>query len=194
MNCHRARADQWAMIEKWAEERTYECAYESCLIELRDRLDALEAKQREAVDPACPHIVSTDEGTSYCGLNMPGQPSQSAAAPSITNCHLSGPAPSPYGSWSEWFEAEGSKGVIHGIRMESLPLRSSAQQEIADAEAFGLASTSGSLVDQVAILLAKPGNCTWDGMAVDVIRAVAAWLRDRGFTWVAQTLEKEANQ
>jgi len=35
----------------------------------------------------------------------------------------------------------------------------------------------GSLVEQVAIALARPGNCTWDGMAADVLREVAAWLR-----------------
>ena len=35
---HKASADQWAMTEKWAKG----CTYESCLIEIRDRLEALE--------------------------------------------------------------------------------------------------------------------------------------------------------
>lgn len=159
-----------------------------------------------------------------------------------------------------WYRPKGLETEAAALRrvyragMAAAAVQSSARREIADAEAFGLASTSGSLVDrsatcmvppancrqrlqregkpyprsgceacgdmsplwrqcnagleieaarpafasslvdQVAILLAKPGNCTWDGMAVDVIREVAAWLRDRGFTWVAQVLEKEANR
>ena len=40
LNSHRASADQWAVTEKWAKD----CTYESCLIELRNRLEALERK------------------------------------------------------------------------------------------------------------------------------------------------------
>jgi hypothetical protein len=34
----------------------------ACILELRSRLEALEA------GATCPHVVTSDEGTSYCGL------------------------------------------------------------------------------------------------------------------------------
>jgi hypothetical protein len=154
---HKASAEQWKMI---ADDAIGDCDLHClCILELRDRVEALEAAQREAAmnelrAASAEARPSTNEGTSYCELNMPEQQSQSA----MTNCHLSGPAPSPHRSWSEWFETEGSKGVIHGIRMEALPFRSSAQQEIADAEAFGLTSTSGSLVERVANSQSTPND------------------------------------
>ena len=75
-------------------------------------------------------------------------------------------------------------------------IRSSAQQEIADAETFGLASTSGSLVEWVAGAIADSDSPRdlWVCDARAAIRAVAAWLRNHGCRWVAQTLELEVNQ
>ena len=56
---------------------------------------------------------------------------------------------------------------------------------------------ASSLVERVAISMAKPGRRTWDEMASDVLREAAAWLRDRGgypWAWVAQVLEQEADR
>lgn len=132
LNSHRAGADQWAMIEKWAKD----CTYESCLIDLRDRLEALERKVF-------------------------------------------------------WYR----------------PKQSSVQREIADAEAFGLTSTSGSLVDRSApapasslverVMIAGGMGLTESARAA--IREVAVAARSRGdqpFTWehVAQWLEQEADR
>jgi hypothetical protein len=55
---HRATPEQWASIDD--PENPF--AYEVCILELRDRIAALEAGQ------TCPHIVTSDEGTSYCAL------------------------------------------------------------------------------------------------------------------------------
>jgi hypothetical protein len=57
---HRATTGQWLVLERQAE--TLGCASSRALLELRARIEALEA------GATCPHIVSSDEGTSYCRL------------------------------------------------------------------------------------------------------------------------------
>ena len=56
---HRATAEQWADCEHSA--RIWPGAF-NCILELLARIEALEA------GATCPHVVSSDEGTSYCGL------------------------------------------------------------------------------------------------------------------------------
>jgi hypothetical protein len=41
----------------------------------------------------------------------------------MINCHWDGPPPSPHASVSDWFEQEGSKGVLYGLRISALPSR-----------------------------------------------------------------------
>jgi len=41
----------------------------------------------------------------------------------MVNCHWDGPPPSPHASVSDWFEQEGSKGVLYGLRISPLPSR-----------------------------------------------------------------------
>ena len=60
---HKATAEQWAQIEGYAATDMND-DYASCLLDLRARVEALEAVQTAA----CPHVVSSDEGTSYCRL------------------------------------------------------------------------------------------------------------------------------
>ena len=60
---HKASAEQWSQIEKYAATDLND-DYASCLLDLRARVEALEAVQTAA----CPHVVSSDEGTSYCRL------------------------------------------------------------------------------------------------------------------------------
>lgn len=55
---HRATAKQWDRLERWADSSTTD----ACVLELRARIEALEA------GATCPHVVSSDEGTSYCAL------------------------------------------------------------------------------------------------------------------------------
>jgi len=42
---------------------------------------------------------------------------------SIINCRWDGPPPSPHSSISGWFEQEGSKGILQGLRISALPSR-----------------------------------------------------------------------
>ena len=55
---HRLTPEQWQSIERYADDN----AYDACFLELRARIEALEASA------ACPHVRSSDEGTSYCAL------------------------------------------------------------------------------------------------------------------------------
>ena len=41
----------------------------------------------------------------------------------MINCHWDGPPPSPHASVNDWFEQEGSKGVLYGLRISALPSR-----------------------------------------------------------------------
>jgi hypothetical protein len=41
----------------------------------------------------------------------------------MVNCHWDGPPPSPHASVSDWFEQEGSKGILYGLRISALPSR-----------------------------------------------------------------------
>ena len=110
---HRATAEQWASLEN--SDCTF--AYEACILELRTKVEELENKQdtqrvgmldvyqhldrlktqhesnwsrivKLEEGATCPHIVSSDEGTSYCGLAE----QQAAATP---------PEPAPAGSLVE---------------------------------------------------------------------------------------------
>lgn len=67
---HRATPAQWADVEWFADPERHKPESEhACILELRDRLAA--AEQRISgleAGATCPHIITTDEGTSYCGL------------------------------------------------------------------------------------------------------------------------------
>jgi hypothetical protein len=60
-NDHIARSGSWAEQKKWAVDDSDA----DCILELCTRVERLEQAQQPAT---CPHIVSSDEATSYCGL------------------------------------------------------------------------------------------------------------------------------
>lgn len=74
---HRATESHWAAVQSYADNVS---STDDCLLELRDRLAALEsgadtayhqlAARVEAIEDnkPCPYIRSSDEGTSYCAL------------------------------------------------------------------------------------------------------------------------------
>jgi hypothetical protein len=76
---HRATHEQWGRVSRWTSDS------ESCILELRDRITALEAGQ------PCPHIVSSDEGTSYCAL---AEQTHSKPTPNDRQIRSSAPADS----------------------------------------------------------------------------------------------------
>jgi hypothetical protein len=51
-----------ATPEQWDDAGAFASDTRACLLELRARVEALEA------GATCPHVVSSDEGTSYCRL------------------------------------------------------------------------------------------------------------------------------
>ena len=56
----------------------------------------------------------------------------------MVNCHWDGPPPSPHASVSDWFEQEGSKGILYGLRISALPSRNEALRT-----ALGLPESEG---------------------------------------------------
>jgi hypothetical protein len=55
---HRVTPEEWESIELHAEDNLYD----ACLLLIHARIEALEA------GATCPHVRSSDEGTSYCAL------------------------------------------------------------------------------------------------------------------------------
>jgi hypothetical protein len=68
---------------------------------------------------------------SYIGYGAPWQRTscwEPSAEPepiggSMVSCRWDGPPPSPHSSVSGWFEQEGSKGILQGLRISALPSR-----------------------------------------------------------------------
>jgi hypothetical protein len=82
-----------------------------------------------------------------CRLLEPAKADATEA--SMVNCHWYGPPPSPYTSTSDWFKKEGSKGILHGLRISALLSRGG------NSEAFGPlapALTESADSDRIAAL------------------------------------------
>ena len=69
----RATPSDWAWLEGNSTVDRCDAAWSRGLIELRARVEALEA------GATCPHIITSDEGTSYCGLAEQVAAKESAA-------------------------------------------------------------------------------------------------------------------
>jgi hypothetical protein len=80
---HRATPEQWELLKR--QGQTLGSAESIALLELRDRIAALEAGQ------TCPHIVTSDEGTSYCAL---AEQTHSKPTPNDRQIRSSAPADS----------------------------------------------------------------------------------------------------
>ena len=52
----------------------------------------------------------------------------------MINCRIDGPPPSPHQSWSDWFYQEGSKGILHGLRISAMSSRGGKSGVFAPAE------------------------------------------------------------
>ena len=72
---HKAKPADWAWLEGNSTVDRCDAAWSRGLIELRARIEALEA------GATCPHIMTSDEGTSYCGLAEQVAAMESAAPP-----------------------------------------------------------------------------------------------------------------
>jgi len=81
---HRATPEQWETLEHYV-IAIPNPSIASCILELRGRVEALEAGQ------TCPHIVTSDEGTSYCAL---AEQTHSKSTPNNRQIRSSAPADS----------------------------------------------------------------------------------------------------
>lgn len=223
---HRATAKQWDRLQR----RRLESDHVSAIIELRARVEALET-MRETMRLAvlewgkdvdklmrwsdqhlhrimaleagatCPHIVSSDEGTSYCGLAE----QQAAAAP---------PEPAPAGSLGgplppgvTWWG--GRKGVEQFTEPAPAEQRADAKESSASELAPGEQQSdhwfphvrkmppAGSLVEKVHVAMANTLFPQGTDEARAAIRAVAEWMREHhadGDPVAATALEQEAER
>jgi len=123
---HRATAEQWAQTEgkspnsysglMWSLAR--------CILELRARIEALEC------GATCPHVVTGDEGTSYCGLaeQQAATPPEPAPAGSLVkavhSCIVGEPecghmqARAAIRAVAEWLDTKGQHGCSLWLREE----------------------------------------------------------------------------
>lgn len=100
-------------------------------------------------------------------------PKQGAASPSST---------------SPFAEMVRATSASHKAAMDQLRTGNS---ETRPTVKESLTTDASSLVKQLAVSLAQPGNCTWDEMAADVLREVATWLKREGIeAWAAECAHK----
>jgi hypothetical protein len=187
---HRATPEQWADQERWAHDN----ADSSCLLELRARIEALED------GATCPHVRSSDEGTSYCALAeavaapqpplftaeevapfvVPSSPANSLVDRVATDaelCKVYNNAPEH--GFGPALRAVYDLGREHG----AVPIRSAPESPLVErvADAIAAQATSAGIVN--------------DRPARAAILEVAAWLREQdGVGLLAATvLTREAN-
>ena len=92
--------------------------------------------------------------------------------PMMINCRWDGPSPEPHASVGDWFEQEGSKGLLCGLRISALPFRGGAHtspepvrptdeelhQLWLDLYAFHDGPTSGDVAEIARAVLARYGR------------------------------------
>jgi hypothetical protein len=70
-----------------------------------------------------------DRAKARAALARWGRPAiEPVAQPEMVNCHWDGPPPVPHTSVSDWFNEEGSKGILRGLRISPLPSRGGSRQ------------------------------------------------------------------
>jgi hypothetical protein len=206
-SAYRATADDWLNAETMAAHDSGNGYYAlRCILELRARVEALEAFA------SCPHIRSSDEGTSYCALAE-----QTAAAPPAAlsdalikaECALADIAevapvpgePDPM-KWAERRCAE-ALAIIrpvmrqHKIRTSEWPGCGFNPPEPAPAAA---PAPAGGLVERVTAAVNRTVICSQErnGIARAAIREVAEWFRtiaprgSEAWRMAAEVLEQEA--
>jgi hypothetical protein len=207
---HKATPEQWARLERWTSEVDGTC---SCIIELRDRVAALEEppqpeptvcsainaladrlaalesapklqQQDEDADRACPHIVTSDEGTSYCKLAE-----QTTAANHFPDATKMVPAPAI--AWARQLPVHDS---CHPNGCDICQRDWPCARLVAEQDARKMApAPAGGLVERVAEAIATSGEVIDE--ARDAILAVADWLEQEGIqAWAADRLKEEVER
>jgi hypothetical protein len=186
---HATPAD-WAWLEGDSTVDRCDAAWSRGLIELRARVEALEA------GATCPHVRTSDEGTSYCAL---AEQTQDKLDRLIEMDHAAACVVPPV-NCRQRLQREGKPYPKSGCEscgdMSPLWRQCNASLEIEAARP----APASSLVERVAdaiVTKATSAGIVDDRPARAAIREVAAWLRDRNgypWAWVAQILEMEADR
>jgi len=192
-NQHQATPDEWAQQEDWANRRVFSDS--SCIIELRARVAALEACDKE--DANCWSAVRA----SMHALRDRVEALEATQQPLVNY------APAKTEQWEQRAVLierlsrleEGYDELL--VRIEAL--EATQQPPLFTAEEVALSSPAGSLVRRVAGRIGMlAGFDNWEDEARAAIREVAAALIDRWNSdevartrWeAAKWLEQEANQ
>jgi hypothetical protein len=165
---HKATPDDWAQQEYWASR----CAFSnsSCILELRDRIEALEAAQQPPRDKL-DWLIALDR-------DDPTNSLVDRIATDAKLCKVYNDAPEH--GFGPALRAVYDLGREHGA---------------APTQPGPESSPAGSLVDRIKRRLIKGLGGTWEEASCNVIREVAAWLKQEGYsTLQAEALEQEANR
>ncbi len=166
---HRATPEQWNDLGAFASDTR------ACVLELRSRIEALEA------GATCPHIVSSDEGTSYCRLAEQNAPT--------TEDFLMG-APNAIRALRNFGREIGAAQIARSA--DSPPVKNQPATKDSSAPA-----PAGSLVERLAarIEYGIDANQDPEGIARAAIHQVAEWLKnERESPFTVDLLVQEAER
>jgi hypothetical protein len=141
--------------------------------ELIETLSKYQERLEETYHPDRPEAKELDAGfrvleRARAALEAQPEPVE----PMMINCRWDGPSPEPHASVGDWFEQEGSKGLLCGLRISALPLRGGARtspeplgptdeelhQLWLDLYAFHDGPTSGDVAEIARAVLARWGH------------------------------------
>jgi len=200
-NQHQATPDEWAQQEDWANRSAFSDS--SCIIELRDRVEALEATQQPRaftgqvvapitnqtgpgvgvalyLDPSEEQHGVTSDRLIARDTPAPGSVPFSVAPPNCRERLLRDGKPYPKSSC----EACGSLSPMWRQCNAALMALEPTTQPRASL-----------LVERIKHRLIKGIGGNWEEASCDVIREVAAWLKEEGYsTLQAEALAQEANR
>ena len=162
---HRATPEQWAETEKWALGDELDS---SCILELRARIEALEAAQQDKLD----QLIALDRDDPTPGADMTDH---ERAAINMASCPSIDRIP----------DFTGAAPAMNELRAASAEVRPAGG--LVDRVAEGIAAADDEGLTKM----------TWNHHARAAIREVAAWLREGGDysadAW-ADMLEREADR
>jgi hypothetical protein len=183
INQHKATPDDWAQQEDWANRSVFSDS--SCIIELRDRIEALEVGQQPLAftgKVVAPITRDRDETGNYLIVHDTPAPAGSLVERIATDaelCQVYNNAPEH--GFGPALRAVYDLGREHG----AAPTRPGLES-----------APTSSLMDRLAVaLLNTTRNSNADTKACTVILVVAAWLKERGYsTLLTEALAQEANR
>ena len=170
-----ATRKQWEQVEHWADTN---CFAESCMLELRARVEALEATQHHHVEMAKPASVAEESSAAVSAPNYAARPMDADLLRHYQDAR---------GDSLDRLRAVYDLGRKHGAAANSKPTPNDRQ----------IRSSLVKKVEQAMENLWVVGEIegSWDAQARAAIREVAKWLREaHGWEEGAQGLEREANR